>query len=121
MELSDLKTGMRIVTRDGKEYIVLKDVKTPYKKIEDMYISIKNDSWLCSSNYDENMKVNSGNKKFDIMKVYAQNNGEYIDASVLETKTKDMDLIWERKKLRKMTVSEICKALGYEVEIVKED
>ena len=27
--------------------------------------------------------------------------------------------IWERKEVRKMTVAEICKELGYEVEIVK--
>lgn len=30
------------------------------------------------------------------------------------------ELLWERKEPKKMTVAEICKALGYDVEIVKE-
>lgn len=120
MKLSDLKTGMRIVTRNRDEFIVLKNVNTPYKQIEDMYISIDS-GWICASKYDENMKVKSGNREFDIIKVYAQNDGKYIDSSVLKTRTEDMDLIWERKEAKKMTVSEICKELGYEVEIVKED
>ena len=50
-----------------------------------------------------------------------------IDTTEKNTKTfqflniPDYKLIWERKEKRKMTVSEICKELGYDVEIVKED
>ena len=40
-KLSDLKTGMRLVDRKNEEWIVLKNVKTPYGDVEDMYISTK--------------------------------------------------------------------------------
>lgn len=33
----------------------------------------------------------------------------------------ERNCIWKREEVRKMTVSEICKELGYEVEIVRDD
>ena len=39
---------------------------------------------------------------------------------MLDNSTTDRDLLWERKEVKKMTVAEICKELGYDVEIVKE-
>ena len=123
MELKDLKTGMRIILRDGNEAIVLKDVITPHKSEgkQDMYVCI-NGGWMSSLSYNNDLTIKSKNREFDIMKVYAQNNGEYIDAGVLDKNAlKYMDKIWERKEKRKMTVSEICKELGYDVEIIKED
>lgn len=120
MKLSELKTGMRIVTRNKEEYIVLKNVKNPYKETEDMYILLNKIGWLSESNYNEDMTTRSGNKDFDIMEVYAQNSGIYIDANVIRDKIEELNLIWKRKDIKKMTVSEICKKLGYEVEIVKE-
>ena len=123
MKLKDLKTGMRIILRDGNEAVVLKDVITPYKSEgkQDMYVYI-NGGWMSSSSYNDDLTIKGKNRKFDIMKVYAQNNGEYIDARVLDRNAlKNMDKIWERKEKRKMTVSEICEELGYDVEIVKEN
>lgn len=123
MELKDLKTGMRIILRDGGEAVVLKDVITPYKSEgkQDMYVYI-NGGWMSSSSYNDDLTAKGENREFDIMKVYAQNNGEYIDARVLDKNAlKHMDKIWERKEKRKMTVSEICEELGYDIEIVKED
>ena len=123
MELKDLKTGMRIILRNGQEYIVLKNVITPYKSEgkQDMYVYI-NGGWMSSSSYNNDLTVKSKDREFDIMKVYVQNNGEYIDGSVLKKDAiKYMDKIWERKEKKKMTVSEICKELGYDVEIIKED
>lgn len=40
---------------------------------------------------------------------------------MLDNSTADRDLLWERKETKKMTVAEICAALGYDVEIVKEE
>ena len=123
MELKDLKTGMRFITRNKGEYIVLKDVITPRTdegKI-DMYVDISG-GWLASYNYNDDLTTKSGNKEFDIIEVYAQNDGRYIDGGVLkENALVYMDKIWERKEKRKMTVSEICEELGYDIEIVKED
>ena len=123
MKLKDLKTGMRIILRNGQEYIVLKNVVTPYKYEgkQDMYILVGG-GWMSSSSYNNDLTSKNNNKEYDIIKVYAQNRGEYIDGRVLqENEIKNMNLIWERKEKKKMTVSEICKELGYDVEIVKED
>lgn len=124
MKLKDLKTGMRIILRDGQEYIVLKNVITPCtsEKEVDMYICTDG-GWMSSISYNDDLTAkNREYKKFDIIKVYAQNNGEYIDARVLDKNALVyMDKIWERKEKKKMTVSEICEELGYDVEIVKED
>lgn len=122
MKLKDLKTGMRIILRNGQEYIVLEDVITPYEEgKEDMYILV-NGGWMSSNSYNDDLTCKGNSRDYDIMEVYAQNNGEYIDGSVLDKNAlKYMDKIWERKEKRKMTVSEICKELGYDIEIVKED
>lgn len=87
-----------------------------------MYISINGD-WMSSSSYNDDLTCKEDDyDEYDIIKVYAQNNGEYISGSVLQkNEIRNMNLIWERKERRKMTVSEICKELGYDVEIVKED
>lgn len=39
---------------------------------------------------------------------------------LLDGSIEHRDLLWERKEAKKMTVKEICDALGYDVEIVKE-
>ena len=122
MKLKDLKTGMRIILRNGQECIVLEDVITPYEEgKEDMYILV-NGGWMSSNSYNDDLTCKGNSRDYDIMEVYAQNNGEHIDGSVLDKNAlKYMDKIWERKEKRKMTVSEICKELGYDIEIVKED
>lgn len=123
MKLKDLKTGMRFITRNKSEYIVLKNVITPCteKGAIDMYIDI-NGGWMASYNYKDDLTTKSGNKEFDIIEVYAQNNGEYINGAVLTKEAlKYMDKIWERKEERQMTVSEIEKELGYSIKIVSED
>lgn len=122
MELKDLETGMRIILRNKGEYIVLKNVITPYNiGKEDIYINIEG-GWMSRNNYKNDLTARSNNKEFDIMEVYAQNNGNFLDGAVLKKdELKNMDLIWKREEKRKMTVSEICKELGYDIEIVKEE
>lgn len=39
---------------------------------------------------------------------------------LLDCSTDERDLLWTREEAKKMTVKEICDALGYDVEIVKE-
>ena len=125
MKLKDLKTGMRIILRNGDELIVLKEVVTPCidEGVVDMYISTKT-GWLLSTSYNDDLTMkNRENKEFDIMQVYAENYGEYVSARVLKDDAiENMDKIWDRKEeKRKMTVSQICEKLGYDIEIVKED
>lgn len=122
MELKDLKTGMRIILRNGGEYIVLKDVITPYEHgKEDMYILIDG-GWMSSDSYNNDLTCKGNSKDFDIMEVYAQHNGKYLNGDILERDAiKNMDLIWQRKETKEMTVSEIEKELGYSIKIIKED
>ena len=40
---------------------------------------------------------------------------------LMDNSTEDRKLLWERKDAKKMTVAEICAALGYDVEIVSEN
>lgn len=58
--------------------------------------------------------------------------GEYDDSTILaiygrthtrgllNNSTEGRKRLWERKEVKKMTVAQICAALGYDVEIVKE-
>ena len=55
-----------------------------------------------------------GLHKLDIVRVY-----EKI-SKINTLYSKDLDIIWERKP-KKMTKEEIEKALGYEIEIIKEE
>ena len=54
---------------------------------------------------------------FDIMKVYGFTSISY---KALDFTTSNRPLLWERKEKKKMTVAEIEKELGYEVEIISE-
>lgn len=52
----------------------------------------------------------------EIIAIYERTN----NSDLLDNSTEGRELLWERKEPKKMTVAEICKALGYDVEIVKE-
>lgn len=98
MKLEDLKTGMRIILRNKSEFIVLKNVVTPYDERGDMYIDI-NGGWMSSSKYKEDLTAKSDDKEWDIMEVYVQNNGKYLDGEVLERHAiEHMNKIWERSE-----------------------
>lgn len=106
---SMLKPGYVCVTRNGHHLMV---------------IGTKNGMIVCGDDTgplsvweSDLMFSSSGKDNLDIMKVYGFSNypGHSYSCS-----SDGRDLIWERKEVKKMTVKEICDALGYEVEIVKE-
>lgn len=71
--------------------------------------------------YDKELKFYSGSKnnenEYNIKRIYGYTNCPY---STTEISYNNRPLIWERKEeVKKMTVSEICKELGYKVEIVE--
>lgn len=119
MNKSDLKTGMRIVTRNGSEFIVLENVMTPSRTVQNMYVK-KDGGFMSEGLYNEDLTAKSGQKEWDIVKVYVQNQGEYLDAAVISGDIECMDLIWERDDKKEMTIQEIEKELGYSIKIVKE-
>lgn len=101
-----LRDGVVVECRDGELGLVLGDrvlKRTQFRLIRD---------------YTDDLKADDYNTDRDIVKVYRFNGPRCVidlfDRTCLE-------LIAERKEVRKMTVSEISKELGYEVEIIKED
>lgn len=73
--------------------------------------------------YDKELKFYSGSKnnenEYNIKRIYGYTNCPY---NTTEISYNNRPLIWERKEeVKKMTVSEICKELGYKVEIVAEE
>lgn len=98
MEKKDLKKLDVIVLRNGDELVFLGD------NFEDL--SIDNDNYICDLDDLNDDLTSTDARQSDVVKV--------IRSVVSST-------IWEREdKPVKMTVSEVCKKLGYDVEIVKE-
>lgn len=109
MELKDLKTGMVVETRDGTKYLIVNQDGKLYGIGMNVYMSLdgryphKSDmTWPDDSDLDIMKVFKPALRKFSIML------------------SDECNCIWNREKVRKMTASEICKELGYEVEIVKE-
>lgn len=100
--LADLKEKMIIETRDGNRYMYLNN------------IGVGKDTYLTFV-YTRSDLTNTLSKDFDIVKVYTS---EAIGSFtwLLQNPGK---LIWEREKVKEMTVAEIEKLVGCKVKIVK--
>ncbi len=99
MTLDDLETGMRLIARDGSQFIVLKDVNSPCYKNVDMFISIDGETYEYDKDYTQDLLCED-DTELDIVKIYAQNKGNFICCDVLTCPVEEMDLIWERKENR---------------------
>lgn len=106
MKKSDLKTGMLIEARNGTKYIVLKDVETKYYGVQDLLFACEN-GFMCSANYTEDLKAKSGDKQFDIVKVYSR----AFEAEILKIDGEGRELLWQREETIEMTLEEACKKL----------
>lgn len=72
MTKNELKTGMHVVTKDGREFVVLKDTLFTDR---DVLVAPHDDensgNWLPLDNYNDNLTFdNRGFSRFDIVKVY---------------------------------------------------
>ena len=102
----ELKEGMIIECRNGDRYLL----RTACGEL----VASSNYKYM-SLDYDEELNENRYfNKDFDVMKIYTSK------AFILNNLFNDnyLECIWERKELKKMTLAQISKALGYEVEII---
>lgn len=99
--LKEILTERRVVElRNGERYLVVGD-----------FLMGESDYFIKDDFTDD--LANRGLRKLDIIRIYE-------DIHKIETlHDKDLDIIWERKP-KKMTKEEIEKALGYEIEIIKE-
>ena len=106
----ELKEGMIIECRNGDRYL-LRNVRG------DLILSA-NKGWV-EYVYDNNFidiaeDAKAFNGDYDIMKIYESK--AYVLEDLFDNNY--LDCIWERKEPKKMTLAQISKALGYEVEII---
>lgn len=110
MTKSDLRSGMVVETRNGRNYMV----SDFGGKLFGCGSSV---AWVDFDRYTDSMKINDEKEyRTDIMKVYAPS----CIGLPNETFRSAMALIWEREEKRKLTVSQIEEILGYGIEIVAE-
>lgn len=119
---ADMKPGYVVEMRDGRKALILpyRDVRRDKDALILAYDSPNSCSWDPVDDVvaDDLSWVGFGSRQHDIIRVYGLSivGGCAIAAS----STEHRDLLWERKETKKMTVAEVCKALGYDVEIVKD-
>ena len=100
--LKKILTERRVVElRNGERYLVVGD-----------FLMGENDYFIKDDFTDD--LANRGLRKFDIVRIYTE------ISRIKTLYNKDLAIIWERKP-KKMTKEEIEKALGYEIEIIKEN
>lgn len=125
MKNEDLKTGMILVTEKNEYVMVLKDTENGDIVSGDTWMPIYKDTEIV-----DYLKVKKIYQPLN-NKAYLAKNAGFMERNINTAEKNsrtfpflnipDYKLIWERKEKRKMTVSEICKELGYDIEIVKED
>ena len=112
MTKSDLRTGMRVKFRSAEYsefYVVFVDEECLDIKF------VRDGGHLTDRHIGENLKYGKGSDEWDVLAVYSHptNPDNFLKPNAYGS------LLWERKETKKMTVAEVCEALGYEVEIVK--
>lgn len=108
MTKSELKSGMVVKTRDGNILLVV--------EIKGSLTLVARNEWNQTTNYCDDLKHEYYNV-LDIMEVYDTKPRSFDSMTNLS----DKKPIWVRKPKKKMTVSQIEKELGYEIEIVRKD
>lgn len=108
--INDIKSGYVVKLRNGKLMMALRA-----GDFEKILCGDKGD-WIYMSRYSSSFN-HPVLKHHDIVEVYGLvEEGHYEDAGFLDTDHRP--LLWKRSEPVKMTVEEINKKLGYEVEIV---
>ena len=107
---SDLRNRMVVETRSGRRYMV----------IDDRLLSDTNYLWL-NSHYDEHNLFYHGynddltmssSANLDIIKVYKEVNNLCVYGI--------LDLLWERKPIKEVTMSEVEEKFGCRVKIIND-
>lgn len=111
MKKSELKTGMKVVTRERLVFNVMKDVEGTHG---DLLVSARR-TWLSLRQYSEDLKY-VGDSGLDIVEVY----GTRIYTDVINANIDLAELIWEGNEGRKsMTIEEIEEELGYSIDLIR--
>lgn len=108
MKKSGLRSGMVVKTRADDVLLVV--------EAKGVRALIGLTVWNPIRYYDEDL-LHDKYGELDIMEVYEPEHGSFSSMTNLSNKKP----IWVREPKKKMTVSQIEKELGYEIEIVRED
>lgn len=123
---SSLKTGMIIVTQDGGEYMVLRNVSYYGIHPHDlMDVCVSKDGWLRLSSYNDDLTIRERDyekaNELDIVAVYEPTQSSSLWRKCITDKY-DWECIWKREEPPvEMTVAEIEEKLGIKnLKIIKE-
>lgn len=114
MTRDDLKPGYVVKARNGKLLLVAEG--TFGMCLVDRHLCAYSARYWMPDLRQCSPFIDSRNP-FDIMEVYGLS---ATPSEVLCVCTDSRELLWKRSEPKKITVKEICEALGYDVEIVKE-
>jgi hypothetical protein len=124
MKKSDLRTGMIVTLRNGKEYVFFRNFVTTTEysmntSADGVFVYGQKRMWMLGCDYNNNLLMKEReHSQFDVMKVEMCNHPYcFMDPEYGKDNRK---LIWERQEAKKMTVSEIEAILGYKIEVVSE-
>lgn len=98
MKKQDLKTGMRIKTRNGDLYLVLRDCETRWYEHQDILFASFGDNnykFLIGTTFNNDLIVINGCSEYDIMEVFTTKYG-YCDSNVLDKTS--LVSIWKREE-----------------------
>lgn len=117
MTKNELKTGMRVKTKKGELFLVLKGCWTNAYGYQDLFFASFDTGFMPGCNFNDNL-TNKVNSVCDIIEVFtAYRDNECCGANTLDVR--HLFSIWKREEPQKMTVSEIQEKLGYRIEIVE--
>ena len=110
----NLETGMRVVVRDGNEYVVMKDYETVHYGVGAIF-GFDGIGFKSLKNYNHDLTHATLGKDSDIMKVLKP----IYDSDVLSNNEDGFEVIWEREEAVELTVAQISEKLGYKVKVVE--
>ncbi len=112
--INDIKSGYVVKLRNGVFMYTLRVNQNKFTKI----ITNGYDDWMYLSRYDDDLKCDGNRRFLDIMEVYGLIEGTDNYAHCGFVDSDHRPLLWKRSEPVRMTVEEINRKLGYEVEIV---
>lgn len=122
MQISDLKTGMIVTTRDGREWCVLKDFECTYEGTKEKnailcYSNTYDKSWISLSSYSEMKNKGFMGDSLDIVKVEIPYHPYgFFNLGYEKDRRK---LLWkEEPEIKEITISEVEEKFGCKVKIV---